>query len=365
MTFLALIAIIFFGFAVYNLTCAFVDIPTKKTSQMMMLSRKQQGTKNEKLLDVYVTKIAGWIAPYLRLDRLKRNKVQRALDIAGLQLTPEVYTTRAWVTAGAVGLCAIPMAFLIPLLVPILIGLAVALWFSTYYAAFDFVKKRRKLIEGEIPRFALTVGQSLENDRDVLKILTSYRRVAGKDFGAELDQTIADMKTGNYENALIRFETRIGSPMLSDVIRGLILVSGSGETEYDALYDLLGSLSIIPTSGPFFLRLASFVKLTLLAHVPVSAARKLFQKDKRTKYEVLVMRLAGQALLSTAEIIKCIDKNISRLPNECALLDSLYGDETTTSDNIASMAKISQSSKPVTLAVANLYLRQQIIFERV
>ena len=29
MTFLALIAIIFFGFAVYNLTCAFVDIPTK------------------------------------------------------------------------------------------------------------------------------------------------------------------------------------------------------------------------------------------------------------------------------------------------------------------------------------------------
>lgn len=65
MTFLALIAIIFFGFAVYNLTCAFVDIPTKKTSQMMMLSRKQQGTKNEKLLDVYQSPvgsplICGW-----------------------------------------------------------------------------------------------------------------------------------------------------------------------------------------------------------------------------------------------------------------------------------------------------------------
>ena len=133
-----------------------------------------------------------------------------------------VYTARAWVTAGAIGLCAIPMAFLIPLFVPILIGFAVALWFSTYYAAFDFVKKRRKVIEAEIPRFALTIGQNLENDRDVLKILTSYRRVAGKDFGAELDQTIADMKTGNYENALIHFETRIGSPMLSDVIRGLV-----------------------------------------------------------------------------------------------------------------------------------------------
>lgn len=222
MTLLALIAIILFGFAVYNLSTAFADIPTSKTSRMMMLARKQQGTKKEQLLDVYITKIARLFAPYLRLDRLKRNKLQAALNIAGLELTPEVYTARAWVTAGAVGLCALPMAFLMPLFVPVLIGTAVALWFSTYFAAFDFVKKRRRLIEAEIPRFALTIGQNLENDRDVLKILTSYRRVAGRDFGAELDQTIADMKTGNYENALIRFETRIGSPMLSDVVRGLV-----------------------------------------------------------------------------------------------------------------------------------------------
>ena len=222
MTLLALASIMFLGIAAYNLSCAFVDIPTGRTSKMMMLARKQQSSKKEKLLDVYITKIAVLLAPFLRLDRLKRNRLQTALAIAGLELTPEVYTARAWVTAAAVGLCAVPMAFLMPLLSPVLVGLAVALWFSTYYAAFDFVRKRRKLIEAEIPRFALSIGQNLENDRDVLKMLTSYRRVAGRDFAAELDQTIADMKTGNYENALLRFETRIGSPMLSDVVRGLI-----------------------------------------------------------------------------------------------------------------------------------------------
>ena len=63
MTLLALLAIICFGFATYNLTCAFVDIPTKKTSRMMMLARKQQGIKAEKLLDVYTTKIARLLAP--------------------------------------------------------------------------------------------------------------------------------------------------------------------------------------------------------------------------------------------------------------------------------------------------------------
>ena len=205
MTILAFTAIVLFGIAVYNLSCAFADIPTGKTSKMMMLARKQRGVKNEKLLDVYLTRIASFFAPYLRLDRLKRNKLQAALRIAGLEMTPEVYTARAWAAAGAVVLCALPLMFVLPLSVPILVGLAVALWFSTYYAAFDFVKKRRKLIEAEIPRFALTIGQNLENDRDVLKILTSYRRVAG-----------------NYENALIHFETRIGSPMLSDVVRGLV-----------------------------------------------------------------------------------------------------------------------------------------------
>lgn len=222
MILLALASIIFLGIAAYNLSCAFVDIPTGRTSKMMMLARKQQSSKKEKLLDVYITKIAVLLAPFLRLDKLKRNRLQTALAIAGLELTPEAYTARAWVTAAAAGLCAVPMAFLMPLLSPVLVGLAVALWFSTYYAAFDFVRKRRKLIEAEIPRFALSIGQNLENDRDVLKMLTSYRRVAGRDFAAELDQTIADMKTGNYENALLRFETRIGSPMLSDVVRGLI-----------------------------------------------------------------------------------------------------------------------------------------------
>ena len=222
MTLLALTAVVLLGFAAYYLACAFADIPTARTSRAMLMVRRQQGVKREILAEVYLTKIAGLLAPLLKLDRLKRNKLQSALHIAGVELTPEVYTANAWVTAGAAGLCSLPMAFVMPLMVPLLVGLAVALWFSTYYAVFDYVRKRRKLIEAEIPRFALTIGQNLENDRDVLKILTSYRRVAGRDYGAELDQTIADMITSNYENALLHFETRIGSPMLSDVVRGLV-----------------------------------------------------------------------------------------------------------------------------------------------
>ena len=38
-----LVACMFLGIAAYNLTCAFVDVPTGRTSKMMLFSRKQQG----------------------------------------------------------------------------------------------------------------------------------------------------------------------------------------------------------------------------------------------------------------------------------------------------------------------------------
>lgn len=146
--------------------------------------------------------------------------------------------------------------------------------------------------------------------------------------------------------------------------RGL-LVSGCGETEYDALYDLLSSLGIIPASGSMLMRGISFVKLVAGRRVPIQQALKLFQKDRRTDYETRVMRLAQQALLSTAEIIKCVEQDVAYLPNEQFLMEAVYGDDETTCYNIAGIMKNSRSSQAVTLAVANLYLRQQIIFERI
>lgn len=148
------------------------------------------------------------------------------------------------------------------------------------------------------------------------------------------------------------------------LMRGL-LVCGTGETEYDALYDLLAALYVLPAEGSLPQRLSSFLKCTLLHHTPFFAAGKLFRKDKRTENEKQVMGLAGQALLSTAEIIKCFEKNIHSLPNEESIMDSLYDDEHTTSENLPFLACTFPSSKAVIVAVANLYLRQQIIFERI
>jgi len=148
------------------------------------------------------------------------------------------------------------------------------------------------------------------------------------------------------------------------LIRGL-LVSGTGDCDYHALYDLLNSLYIIPANGSFPLQLFSFLKLTVFRGIPISVTRKLLHKDQRTPHEQRVMKLAHQALLSSAEMIKCIEKDIQHLPNDESILENLYDDRHTTSDNIGNLVKISKYSQPVIMAIANLYLRQQIIFERI
>ena len=147
------------------------------------------------------------------------------------------------------------------------------------------------------------------------------------------------------------------------VQRGLI-ARGSGDTGADALYDLLSELYVIPISENLFLRMISFIRLTLFSRLPYSITKKIFSKDKRNDNEKKVMRLANRAILSTAEIIKCIDQNMLSFATDEDLLDVLYHDEYTTSDNIAYAVRSLPQCRPVITSIANLYLRKQIIFER-
>lgn len=142
--------------------------------------------------------------------------------------------------------------------------------------------------------------------------------------------------------------------------RGLI-AEGSGETAADALYDLLSNLYVVPISENIFIRLFSFVRLTFKG-IPFSATKRILFRDKRSKGEKNVMKLANQATFSTAELIKCVEQNKTSFGSDEDILDTLYADEHTTIDNIAYAAKSSPVCRSVLTDVANLYLRQQIVF---
>lgn len=146
------------------------------------------------------------------------------------------------------------------------------------------------------------------------------------------------------------------------VTRGLV-AKGSGATDFDALYDLLGELYVVPISNHFYLKLAIFLKLLRYGASPASAA-VVFQRDQRTEPEQRIMTLSHSTPLSTAELIWFAEYGIPSFADGQQTLALLYGELETTSDNLASEMRTASSCRSVTASVANLYLRKQIIFER-
>ncbi len=77
-----------------------------------------------------------------------------------------------------------------------------------------------------------------------------------------------------------------------------------------------------------------------------------------------MLALSRQALLSTAELIKCAEVGAMDISTEEKLMDALIDNDYTTSDSIAFEMLQAEQLVPVTIAVTNLYLRKQIIVER-
>ena len=147
------------------------------------------------------------------------------------------------------------------------------------------------------------------------------------------------------------------------IVRGLV-ASGCGENGEEALYDLISGLYIIPLYQSPFIRIISFLRMVFIFKLPYEKAKVLFERDKKNKSERRIMKLAFSAPMSTAEIVKCIDKNIDFILNEDDVMEFLYDDKFTTSENIAENVRGLSSVRTVLTAVSNLYLRRQILFER-
>ena len=226
----------------------------------------------------------------------------------------------------------------------------------TYYTAVGNFRRKRDS-SGQTYPVIIVNRKEYMVDRQEMALWTCLNwRIANMEQAREhyekLEQSLYPYITRTLENCLKRLE-----------VRGLV-VSGNGDTGFEALYDLLGGLYVIPISESIPLRVMTFLKMVLLEGVAVSKARQLFQRDRPNQREAQILALSKQALLSTAELIKCAEAGVSDVSNDQKVMVALYDDDYTTCDNLRWEMMQAESRKDVTLAVANLYLRKQIIFER-
>lgn len=111
-------------------------------------------------------------------------------------------------------------------------------------------------------------------------------------------------------NGMELFPRRSFSDCLDRLVTRGLVAKGSGTTDFDALYDLLGELYVVPISSSFPLKVVTFLKLLCSGTAPGSAAA-LFRRDRRTEPERHIMDLSRCAPLSTAELVRCAECDIS------------------------------------------------------
>ena len=219
-----------FGIGLYLILADYFRVPYFATSKAHNnLAHRQE--KKTSSLDVWLGDLAVWMARHIKLNDYKKMQLQTDLRSAGITLSPEMHIANAIVKSALIGAMAIPVAFIFPLLCPVILVLAVLIYLKSSKGVADKIKAKRKKIEYELPRFVAHIEKTLKHNRDVLYILDGYMKNAGKEMGDELEITVADMRSGNYEAALTRLEARVGSTMLSDVTRGLIGVLRGDDTD--------------------------------------------------------------------------------------------------------------------------------------
>ena len=219
-----------FAAGIFLILCDLYRIPLLSTSVAYDHLAQRQVEKTSSL-DIWLKGLAVWISKHIRLSEYRKMQMQSDLTSAGIHLSPEMHIANALVQSLLVALTAVPLYFILPVLSPVMLLAAVYMYFRASKGVAEKIKEKRRKIEFELPRFVSHIDKTLTHNRDVLNIIDTYKMNAGEEMAQELEITAADMRSGNYEAALTRLESRVGSSMLSDTTRGLIGVLRGDETD--------------------------------------------------------------------------------------------------------------------------------------
>ena len=172
------------GLGIFLILLDLYGIPYMKTSKAIESLAKKQKEKTSGL-DVVLGNLASWIAARIRINDFKRTQLEADLITAQMDITPEMHTANAIVKALIIGVFAIPVYFVMPLLCPVILFLAVFLYRRELKSVGFRIKEKRSKLEFELPRLVFTIEKTLRHNRDVLYMLESYMKSAGKEMQHE------------------------------------------------------------------------------------------------------------------------------------------------------------------------------------
>ena len=210
-----------FAAGLYQFALILLKVPSSRTTKAIKAVAARNRPSAAGFKNTY-NDISLFVSRFIRLNEFKKKELADSLKIANISMSPELFTARALVRSAGIMLMSVPFFFFLPIIGLLVIVLAVLMYFQEKQKVDSCIKEKRKQIEFDLPRFVYAISQEIQMSHDVISILERHKDNFSPYLNEEIEITIADMRTGNYEAAITRFEGRIGSTNLSEVCRGFI-----------------------------------------------------------------------------------------------------------------------------------------------
>ena len=168
-----------------------------------------------------------------------------------------------------------------------------------------------------------------------------------------------------YEESIRGFDVRFPAfdELLELLLKRKLIIKGMGYTGMDALFNMLSDAFVIPYSVPAPKKAWTLLRLIAQGKLRAADLYRLHRNRCETADEDRVIRLVEQTPLSTAEIIRCFEREIYDVSTPEKVIDGIYPDEEHDQSRIANEERTSAYSGVVLDAVSNLYLKHRIILE--
>ena len=230
--FLVFLFVSLISYGVYNILLEIAKTPNKKYETMFSSfgwSEEKQKLKKQQ----FTINLATKLAKFINIDDYTKSSIREKLYAVGDNITPEFYIARSIVANWQFIVVAFIGYFINPIISLVCVGIYISQTISTYKYLDVLVEQKKKAIEAEIPKFLSYLTQGLVYNKNIIDLFERYKNVAGDILKNELQITIAGMNTGNQEDALLKFSSRINSSDLDKVLKTLInVVKGDNTIEY-------------------------------------------------------------------------------------------------------------------------------------
>lgn len=170
-------------------------------------------------------KLLELVAGVIPLSPESEAKMNEELARADLPYSAQEYYAKA-ILSGLAGLAVALFAAMVHSTILVIGGLllAVYLFMKNYEEVKDLLRNKYELIESEIPTFIRSVESGLKADRDIIRVMERYNRIASPAMRSELEILIADMNTSSVPQALMKFDNRMNTPEISRLVAALVEV---------------------------------------------------------------------------------------------------------------------------------------------